>query len=639
MFRLSSPIFMLLLSLFWTIQGCVKTEFDAPPTGGTPVNITANKTIAQIKSLYQGQRVLIGDSSIITGQVIMDDKSGNFYKTIVIQDATAGIEVKFNDGYLYNKYPIGRTVYIDCKGLLLSDYNGVLSLNGGTITENGVVSTIGLSAAQAETQVFKGTFDGLIAPKVKKINELLSTDISTLVTLENVEFVSADANKPYADAITQTTVNRTIEDCNAATVLLRSSGFSNFASAYTPSGKGSITGVYSVYRTDQQFYIRDTNDVEMKDARCGVNVNLTGMSITDLRALYTGTTTSGPQDKKITGVVISDRANANTDPKNIVLQDGNSGIVVRFLAAHTFDLGDKVDVDVSGIELSEFNGLLQVNSVPANNAIKIGTGSVTPRTATISEILTNKEAWESTLVKIANATFTASGTYNGSKTLQDATGNMIHFTRSAATFSSSSLPTGQIGMTAIISQFTDPQLIIRSTADVTGGGGGGTGGTVVNSVNEAFDGITNNVAFATGGWLNTAVKGTRTWQGKVFTTDKYVQATSFNSTDPEEDMWLITPPIDLTTQKTLNFRSAMAFWKHDGLTVMYSANFDGTNIGAATWQPLTATLAGSASGDNTWVPSGNISLPIAPKGYIAFRYVGTGAGNTTSYRVDDISVQ
>jgi Family of unknown function (DUF5689) len=634
-----------LLALLAFAPACVKTEFDEPPVGGSPVSVTANTTIAEIKKLYNGSRLTIADEKIIKGQVIMDDKSGNFYKTIVIQDATAGIELKFSDGYLYNKYPIGRNVYVNLKGLLLSDYNGVLSINGGTIVENGVASTVGITSAQADKQVFKGEFEALIAPKVKKINELLSADISTLVKLEGVEFTGADANQPYADASNQVTVNRIIEDCNQLTVILRSSGFSNFAASNTPSGKGEIVGVYSVFRQDQQFFIRDTNDVKLNGPRCGVNTNLTGINIGDLRTQFASGNTVAPADKKITGTVISDKSTNHTDTRNLIIQDGTGGVVARFTAAHSFNVGDQVDIDVSNRTMSQFQGTLQIEAIPANAAIKIGTATATPKELTISELKTNFGKYESTLVKIKAATFTTTGTYSGSKILMDATGDITHFTRGLATFSASNMPTGTIELVGIAGFFnTTQQVSIRSTADVTGGtpgGGGGTGGgTVVTSVNEPFDGVTNNAPFAATGWTNVAVKGTRTWLGKTFQTDKYAQATSFGSTDAEDEMWLISPPIDLSAAKTLNFRTAIAFYVHDGLSVVMSTNFDGTNVTGATWTPLTATLANAASGDNVWVPSGAVALPVAPKAYIAFKYVGNKpAGQTTSFRVDDVTVQ
>ena len=90
--------------------------------------------------------------------MVLDDRSGNYYKTIVIQDASGGIEVKFNDGFLYQQYPQGRTIYIRCKDLILTDYNNLTQLIGSTVEENGVLSDVGLTEAQARAKVVKGPF-------------------------------------------------------------------------------------------------------------------------------------------------------------------------------------------------------------------------------------------------------------------------------------------------------------------------------------------------------------------------------------------------------------------------------------------------------------------------------------------------
>jgi hypothetical protein len=75
------------------------------------------------------------------------------------------------------------------------------------------------------------------------------------------------------------------------------------------------------------------------------------------------------------------------------------------------NLGDEVEIAISDVELSEFNKLLQVNNVPLPNATKKSSGNtLTPRTATIAEIIANFNAWESTLVKIANVTITGGAT-------------------------------------------------------------------------------------------------------------------------------------------------------------------------------------------------------------------------------------
>jgi hypothetical protein len=192
------------------------------------------------------------------------------------------------------------------------------------------------------------------------------------------------------------------------------------------------------------------------------------VSISTARGYYSGTTTNAPGGKKIKGIVISDRLNANTDPKNLAIQDTTAGIVVRFSAAHSFNLGDEVEVDISGQEVTEYAGLLEVNNVPLANATVTGTGTVSPRVATIAQINANFELWESTLVQVAGVTITGTAaTYSGGKTITDATGNMTLYTRSAATFSGQNFPTNVVTVTGVLVPFNAAkQICIRSTADV-----------------------------------------------------------------------------------------------------------------------------------------------------------------------------
>ncbi|HHJ49459.1 MAG TPA: DUF5017 domain-containing protein, partial [Phaeodactylibacter sp.] len=142
------------------------------------------------------------------------------------------------------------------------------------------------------------------------------------------------------------------------------------------------------------------------------------------------------------------------------------------------------------------------------------------------------------------------------------------------------------------------------------------------------------------GWLNLAVKGTRRWQAKEFDNNVYAQATAYNSSDAENECWLITPAIDLSEPRTLNFESAQAYWNHDGLSVWISTDFDGVNFDDATWTQLSCTLAGENDPYHEWVPSGAVDLSgFSGKGYIGFRYVGDPVNGTTSYRIDNVNIQ
>jgi hypothetical protein len=422
---------------------CVKTEFDEPALGGDGVDIPTNASIAQLKSLHEVSDAFtpITEDLVIGGTVVMDDRSGNYYKTIVIQDSTGGIEIKFSNGFLYNRYPVGRKIYIRCRGLFLTDYNDLTQLVGGYITENGQASEFGLTENQERTQIVRGFLGAAPVGKKTTIADLTSKDVSTLITLDNVEFTKADTAQIWADAISQSSVNRTLQDCNGSQLLVRTSGFADFAGQKTPRNKGTITGVLGVFGSDYQLYIRTPEgDVAMDSLRCG-----------------------------------------------------------------------QIDPNAPGL----------------------------------------------------------------------------------------------------------------------------------TTLNEAFNGVTSNQDVALSGWQNIAVQGTRYWRGASFSNDKFVSATAFQSNLTNMECWLISPALDLKTQKTLSFETSSGFYRHDGLTVWVSTNFDGSNVATATWTQLTFTKpTPNASGYSDFVPSGNISLPIFNgKGYIGFKYVGDTGTNTTTWRFDDVKVQ
>ncbi len=508
--KLLAHFFPILLPAFLAVlaPSCVDLNFDEPPLEGEDPGLTANITIAQLKSRLVAPAAFraIDDDVVIKGVIVADDRSGNFFNSFILQDETAGIEVRHSISNAYNFFPTGREIYIKCKGLVLGDNSGVTQLGGYTFTQNGSVRLGNIVNTGAF--IFRGKKVDPPAPKVKTINELGAGDISSLIRLENVEFVPVDTAELYADAAGLRTLNRTIQDCNGNTITLRTSGFATFAVDLTPKGNGSITAIYSVFGATKQLFIRDLDDVQMNGQRCGGGGGPGGdiVTIASLRALYGGAAAAGPFGKSIEGVVISDRATASLDGRNMVVQDETGGIVVRFTANHNFSLGERVEIGVGGVELSEFRGLLQLNNAAAGSAVSKGMGTPpTPRAATVAQVNANIEAWESTLVKIENATLSGGtgGTYSGSVTINDGTGTVVLFTRSAATFAGQSYPTGTVSVTGIVSQFDNPQIIIRAPGDVVAGGGGGGGSDVLSiaQVRALFSGST------TAGPANKQVRG------------------------------------------------------------------------------------------------------------------------------------
>lgn len=73
--------------------------------------------------------VQIEEDLYIKAKVVSDDEQGNIYKSLHVQDHTAGIEIKLNNNVgLY--YPYGTWVYVRLQGLYIGNYRMMLSLGG-----------------------------------------------------------------------------------------------------------------------------------------------------------------------------------------------------------------------------------------------------------------------------------------------------------------------------------------------------------------------------------------------------------------------------------------------------------------------------------------------------------------------------
>lgn len=95
------------------------------PISNTGVNSGWNNTIYKLV----GEDIFVGRDVYIKGKVISDDTEGNIYKSLHIQDATSGIELKLNNN-VGLKYKKGSWVYVRLEGLYLGNYRMMLSLGG-----------------------------------------------------------------------------------------------------------------------------------------------------------------------------------------------------------------------------------------------------------------------------------------------------------------------------------------------------------------------------------------------------------------------------------------------------------------------------------------------------------------------------
>ncbi len=251
---------LLALPLLLALATGCKKEFDTPPertiASGSVV------TIAQLKALYQGTPVHFSDTAgavnTVYGVVTADEQNGNLYKNLYIQDHTGAIAIRLlNSGGLYQ----GDSIRIHLPGTVLSPYNGLMQIDSVDVDNNVVKQATGVTITPRPTLISELTAAnfGLLGPYQ-----------SMLVKISGVQFAASDTGLTYADPVTQQTLNRTLEDCNGNTTIVRNSGYANFAGQNLPNGKGDFTGIASWFGSAAQLYIRNINEVQLDGPRCGM---------------------------------------------------------------------------------------------------------------------------------------------------------------------------------------------------------------------------------------------------------------------------------------------------------------------------------------------------------------------------------
>ncbi len=159
-----------------------------------PVTLVADKTIAEIKDLYVANArkpYTIEEDYVIKGQVTTSDKVGNLYKSLYIQDESAGIELKIGKNGLYNEFKLGQWVYVKCSGLTVGDYNGMIQLGYSDPTGDYETSYMEHQYLIDE-HIFKGEYADPVAPvEIDEAGLKDKKNLGRLVTIKDLTYGNA----------------------------------------------------------------------------------------------------------------------------------------------------------------------------------------------------------------------------------------------------------------------------------------------------------------------------------------------------------------------------------------------------------------------------------------------------------------
>ena len=223
--------------------------------------------------------------------------------------------------------------------------------------------------------------------------------------------------------------------------------------------------------------------------------------------------------------------------------------------------------------------------------------------------------------------------------LEDASGNtMIFRTSSYAKFAGKPVATGNGKVRGVLTKYgNDYQFSARYERDII------LEGSRTQSIyTEDFQTSTNNTNLNTTGWTNYAEAGTWVWREKIFSGNGYAEFSAFGG-QALNKAWLISPALDFTTftQKLVKFKVAQHHLDvnspNNGLEVLVSTNFDGTNVLAATWVAVPANIPTTSTAWYAFLGS-NVDLSsYSGTIHVAFKFTGSGTNTTLdgAFQVDD----
>ncbi|MFI0490107.1 DUF5689 domain-containing protein [Flavobacterium sp.] len=275
----------------------------------------------------------------------------------------------------------------------------------------------------------------------------------------------------------------------------------------------------------------------------------------------------------------------------------------------------------------------------------------------------NTDTFLNTLVEFDNVQFTdesSSGLYDtyrnddydSSLYITNGTNSLVVRTSRYANFAGYKVPSGRGKIRGVLTKYNGVyQIIMRTERDVNMPNLrvdyilpiGGTAIKYLPTFSETFQSYavtTKGAVFAK--YVNDAYFGSRYWDVKLLSGNKYIQMSSFGSGGSNKTY--LAMPVAFTPGKKLSFKTKDGYNLGSVLKVYYSKNYvPKGDMSKATLVDITSNFVISSGNLNgyasSFVNSGNYVIPanLTGNGFFIFEYSGTSAV-TTTIEIDDIIV-
>jgi len=250
---------LVLAGLLWLAVSCNKPQ-DVPPPAQNDTEVNMN--IAELQALYTVSNDIpyqeIPMGTVISGVVTSCDKEKNCYQYLTIQDETGGIMISLRNMELYNKYPVGLSLTVECDGLVIGHKYRNKQIG---VEKDGVMTAINKS--DEENYLFPdGTVGEEPAPLViTSKNQIDDSYYNRLVRIEGCRMQNGGVDVFCPDSVT-TYCTRYMLLADSTVMSLRTMSRASFAHELLPAGRCNLKGILVNSSSGPQLYLRSLEDVE-----------------------------------------------------------------------------------------------------------------------------------------------------------------------------------------------------------------------------------------------------------------------------------------------------------------------------------------------------------------------------------------
>lgn len=220
----------------------------------------ANITIAKLHSYASTlSPSTIEGEIVVLGRVTSSDSSGNFYKTMTIEDNTGGIELLVGQYSLASLYPEGLQVALRLQGCAMQYRFGVLQLGSQAPSYDSSAVDYLNSVQRIDEVIVRGNSVEPIVATRRRIAELTQSDCGRLARIDNLELVastSIDTLMGESLDIARWQGYAMFRDSSGDTLVVYTSDYADYALERIPHDRVSISGIvqYGKYPNAGSYY-------------------------------------------------------------------------------------------------------------------------------------------------------------------------------------------------------------------------------------------------------------------------------------------------------------------------------------------------------------------------------------------------